>query len=31
MRDKLQQTTMSRNYIDNVLANMNEAIIITIA
>jgi diguanylate cyclase (GGDEF)-like protein/PAS domain S-box-containing protein len=29
MRDKLQQTTISRNYIDNVLANMNEAIIIT--
>jgi diguanylate cyclase (GGDEF)-like protein/PAS domain S-box-containing protein len=29
MRDKLQHTTMSRNYIDSVLANMNEAIIIT--
>ena len=29
MRDKLQQTTISRNYIDKVLANMNEAIIIT--
>lgn len=29
MRDKLQQTTISRNYIDNVLANMNEAIIVT--
>jgi len=29
MRDKLQQTTISRNYIDKVLANMNEAIFIT--
>lgn len=29
MRDKLRQTTISRNYIDSVLANMNEAIIIT--
>jgi diguanylate cyclase (GGDEF)-like protein/PAS domain S-box-containing protein len=29
MRDKLQQTTISRNYIDRVLSNMNEAIIIT--
>lgn len=28
MREKLRQTTISRNYIDNVLANMNEAIII---
>jgi diguanylate cyclase (GGDEF)-like protein/PAS domain S-box-containing protein len=31
MRDRLQQTTISRNYVDNVLANMNEAIIITSA
>jgi diguanylate cyclase (GGDEF)-like protein/PAS domain S-box-containing protein len=28
MRDKLQQTTISRDYIDKVLANMNEAIFI---
>ncbi|MDH5501234.1 MAG: diguanylate cyclase, partial [Gammaproteobacteria bacterium] len=31
MRDKLQETTISANYVDSVLANMNEAIIITSA
>ncbi len=31
MRDKLQSTTISRNYVDSVLASMNEAIIITSA
>jgi diguanylate cyclase (GGDEF)-like protein/PAS domain S-box-containing protein len=29
MRDKLQRTTISRDYVDSVLSNMNEAIIIT--
>ena len=29
MRSKLQSTTMSRDYVDSVLASMNEAIIIT--
>jgi len=31
MRNKLQATTMSRDYVDSVLASMNEAIIITSA
>jgi len=31
MRNKLKRTTVSRNYVDNVLASMNEAIIITSA
>lgn len=31
MRKKLQRTTISRDYLDNVLASMNEAIIITSA
>jgi len=31
MRSKLQTTTISRNYVDSVLASMNEAIIITSA
>ena len=29
MRDKLQRTTISRDYVDNVLSSMNEAIIVT--
>jgi diguanylate cyclase (GGDEF)-like protein/PAS domain S-box-containing protein len=29
MRDKLQKTTISRNYVDRVLSSMNEAVIIT--
>lgn len=29
MRDKLQRTTISRDYVDSVLSSMNEAIIIT--
>jgi PAS domain-containing protein len=29
MRDKLQRTTLSRNYVDRVLASMNEAVIVT--
>jgi len=29
MRKKLKRTTISRNYVDNVLASMNEAIIVT--
>jgi diguanylate cyclase (GGDEF)-like protein/PAS domain S-box-containing protein len=29
MRDKLQMTTISRNYVDRVLSSMNEAVIIT--
>jgi len=29
MRDKLRRTTVSRDYIDNVLSSMNEAIIVT--
>jgi diguanylate cyclase (GGDEF)-like protein/PAS domain S-box-containing protein len=29
MRDKLQSTTISRDYVDNILAGMNEAIIVT--
>lgn len=29
MRDKLKRTTISRDYVDNVLASMNEAIIVT--
>ncbi|MEN7343310.1 MAG: EAL domain-containing protein [Pseudomonadota bacterium] len=29
MRDQLRQTTISRDYIDNVLASMNDAIIVT--
>ena len=29
MRDKLQRTTISKDYVDNVLASMNEAIIVT--
>jgi diguanylate cyclase (GGDEF)-like protein/PAS domain S-box-containing protein len=29
MRDKLKQTTISRDYVDSVLASMNEAIIVT--
>lgn len=29
MRDKLQRTTISRDYVDSVLSNMNEAIIVT--
>ena len=31
MRKKLKRTTISRNYVDNVLASMNEAIIVTSA
>lgn len=31
MRDKLQSTTISRDYVDSVLSSMNEAIIITSA
>jgi diguanylate cyclase (GGDEF)-like protein/PAS domain S-box-containing protein len=31
MRDKLKRTTVSRDYVDNVLASMNEAIIVTSA
>ncbi len=31
MRDKLKRTTISRNYVDNVLSSMNEAIIVTSA
>ena len=31
MREKLKRTTVSRDYIDNVLASMNEAIIVTSA
>lgn len=31
MRDKLRETTISRDYLDNVLGNMNEAIVITSA
>ncbi len=29
MRDKLKATTLSRDYVDNILAGMNEAIIVT--
>lgn len=29
MRDQLRQTTISRDYVDNVLASMNDAIIVT--
>jgi PAS domain S-box-containing protein len=29
MREKLRTTTLSRNYVDNILAGMNEAIIVT--
>jgi diguanylate cyclase (GGDEF)-like protein/PAS domain S-box-containing protein len=29
MRDKLQATTLSRDYVDNILSGMNEAIIVT--
>ena len=29
MRDKLRRTTVSRDYVDNVLSSMNEAIIVT--
>jgi len=29
MRDKLQRTTLSRNYVDRLLASMNEAVIVT--
>ncbi|MGB5164206.1 MAG: EAL domain-containing protein [Woeseiaceae bacterium] len=29
MRDKLQSTTLSRDYVDSILAGMNEAIIVT--
>lgn len=29
MRDRLQKTTISRNYVDSILAGMNEAIIVT--
>jgi len=29
MRDRLRNTTMSRNYVDSILANMNDAIIVT--
>lgn len=29
MRDKLQRTTLSRDYVDRVLASMNEAVIVT--
>lgn len=29
MRDKLQRTTLSRNYVDRVLSSMNEAVIVT--
>jgi len=29
MRDKLKSTTLSRDYVDNILAGMNEAIIVT--
>ena len=29
MRDKLKRTTISRDYVDNVLSSMNEAIIVT--
>jgi diguanylate cyclase (GGDEF)-like protein/PAS domain S-box-containing protein len=29
MREKLQRTTISRDYVDNVLSSMNEAIIVT--
>lgn len=29
MRDKLQKTTLSRNYVDRVLSSMNEAVIVT--
>jgi diguanylate cyclase (GGDEF)-like protein/PAS domain S-box-containing protein len=29
MRDKLQRTTLSRNYVDRVLSSMNEAVILT--
>jgi diguanylate cyclase (GGDEF)-like protein/PAS domain S-box-containing protein len=31
MRDRLQKTTMSRDYVDSVLSSMNEAIIVTSA
>ena len=31
MRDKLQHTTISRDYLDSVLSSMNEAIIVTSA
>jgi len=31
MRDKLQRTTISRDYVDSVLSSMNEAIIVTSA
>ena len=31
MREKLQRTTISRDYVDNVLSSMNEAIIVTSA
>jgi len=31
MRDKLRRTTISRDYVDNVLSSMNEAIIVTSA
>ncbi len=31
MRDELQATTISRNYVDNILSGMNEAIIVTTA
>lgn len=31
MRDKLKRTTISRDYVDNVLSSMNEAIIVTSA
>ncbi len=31
MRDKLKRTTVSRDYVDNVFASMNEAIIVTSA
>lgn len=31
MRDRLQQTTISRDYIDSILASMNEAIVVTAA
>lgn len=31
MRERLQQTTISRDYVDSVLASMNEAIIVTTA
>lgn len=31
MRDRLQRTTISRDYVDNILSGMNEAIIVTSA